>query len=174
MKRAPIVLAATAAGLAAVLAFHTEQPGSSVLSGLPANKTTSGGDKTAPSTTTTAPAGPSGSSGATTTTMPGSTPTTTTSTPSGVRTALGADVQYRYGELELKVTATGGKITSIEPVVDLAYDARSYQVNSFAEPQLNTQALQAQSANINGVSGATFTSQAYVQSLQAALDKLGI
>jgi len=83
-------------------------------------------------------------------------------------------VQYRYGELELKVTATGGKITSVQPVIDTAYDARSYQVNAYAEPQLNSQALQAQSANINGVSGATFTSQAYVQSLQAALDKLGI
>jgi len=43
-----------------------------------------------------------------------------------------------------------------------------------AEPLLQSQTLQAQNANINGVSGATFTSQAYVQSLQAALDKLGI
>jgi uncharacterized protein with FMN-binding domain len=83
-------------------------------------------------------------------------------------------VQYRYGELELKVTATGGKITSVQPVIDTAYDARSFQVNSYAEPQLLSQTLQAQSANINGVSGATYTSQAYVQSLQAALDKLGI
>jgi uncharacterized protein with FMN-binding domain len=82
-------------------------------------------------------------------------------------------VQYRYGELELEVTVTGSRITNIQPVVDTAYDARSYQVNSYAEPQLNSQALAAQSANINGVSGATFTSQAYVQSLQAALDKLG-
>ena len=83
-------------------------------------------------------------------------------------------MQYRYGELELKVTVTGGKITDVQPVVDNAYDARSSQVNSYAEPQLVSQTLQAQSANINGVSGATYTSQAYVQSLQAALDKLGV
>ena len=72
------------------------------------------------------------------------------------------------------MTVTGGKITSVTPVIDTAYDARSSQINSYAEPQLDSQTLQAQSANINGVSGATYTSQAYVQSLQAALDKLGV
>lgn len=173
MRRAPIVVAATAAGLAGVLGFHTQQQ--SLLSGLSTGgttTTTSGGG----TTSTTAPAG---SGGSTSTTAPGSTSTstpasTTTTTPTGTQTAIGADVQYRYGELELKVTATGGKITSVQPVIDTAYDARSFQVNSYAEPQLLSQTLQAQSANINGVSGATYTSQAYVQSLQAALDKLGI
>jgi uncharacterized protein with FMN-binding domain len=173
MRRAPIVVAATAAGLAGVLGFHTQQQ--SLLSGLSSGgttPTTSGGG----TTSTTAPPG---SGGSTSTTAPGSTSTstpasTTTTTPTGTQTAIGADVQYRYGELELKVTATGGKITSVQPVIDTAYDARSFQVNSYAEPQLLSQTLQAQSANINGVSGATYTSQAYVQSLQAALDKLGI
>jgi len=87
---------------------------------------------------------------------------------------LGAEVQYAYGELELKVTVTGGKITDVQPAVDNAFDPRSAQINSYAEPQLQSQTLAAQSANIDGVSGATFTSQAYVQSLQAALDKLGL
>jgi uncharacterized protein with FMN-binding domain len=83
-------------------------------------------------------------------------------------------VQYRYGELELEVTVTGGRITNVRPAIDAAFDPRSSQVNSYAEPLLESQTLQAQGANINGVSGATFTSQAYVQSLQAALDKLGV
>ena len=105
----------------------------------------------------------------------GSTSTTTSTTPAGgTRTALGADVQYRYGELELQVTVTGGRITNVQPVIDTAFDPRSSQINAYAEPLLQSQTLQAQSANINGVSGASFTSQAYVQSLQAALDKLGI
>ena len=171
MRRAPIVLAATAAGLAGVLGFHTEQQGSGLLSGLAGTGTP---PTTAPktgSTTTTSP-----STGATGTTPPlaSASTSTTTTTPSGTRSAVGADVQYRYGELELKVTVTGGRITAVTPVIDTAFDARSYQINSMAEPQLDSQAVQAQSANINGVSGATFTSQAYVQSLQAALDKLGI
>ena len=83
-------------------------------------------------------------------------------------------MQYRYGELELQVTVTGGRITNVQPVIDTAFDPRSSQINAYAEPLLQSQTLQAQSANINGVSGASFTSQAYVQSLQAALDKLGI
>jgi len=72
------------------------------------------------------------------------------------------------------VTVTGSRITNVEPVVDTAYDPRSSQINSYAEPLLVSETIEAQSAAINGVSGATFTSQAYVQSLQAALDKLGI
>jgi uncharacterized protein with FMN-binding domain len=169
----PIVLAATAAGLATVLGFHTQKLSTNVLSGVASGS--------GPGTT---PTGSSGSgNGTSTTTTAGSTSTpgsvsTSTSTPTttstGTRTALGADVQYRYGELELEVTVAGGRITNVQPAVDTAFDPRSSQVNSYAEPLLQSQTLQAQSANINGVSGATFTSQAYVQSLQAALDKLGI
>ena len=157
MKRTPIVVAATAAGLAAVLGFHTENIGTNVVSGL------SGAPGAGKAPTGSSKGGDSGSS-----------TTTTTTTPTGTRTALGADVQYRYGELELQVTVTGSRITNVQPVIDTAFEPRSSQVNSYAEPLLESQTLQAQSANINGVSGATFTSQAYVQSLQAALDKLGI
>ncbi len=159
MRRAPIVLAATAAGLAAVLGFHTQKLRTSVVSGLGTTATTSppGGTGTT-----------SGTSGGTPTTS-----TPSTSSPAGAHSALGADIQYQYGDLELKVTVTGSKITNVGLVVNDAFDPRSEQINAFAEPQLVSQTLQAQGANINGVSGATFTSQAYVQSLQAALDKLG-
>ena len=170
MKRTPIVLAATAAGLATVLGFHTQKMNSNVLSGLSG---ASGAGTTPTSSPSGAGSGTSTTPAAGSSTTPGSTSTSTT-TAAGTRTALGADVQYRYGELELQVTATGGRITNVQPAIDTAFDPRSSQVNSYAEPLLQSQTLQAQSANINGVSGATFTSQAYVQSLQAALDKLGI
>jgi uncharacterized protein with FMN-binding domain len=164
----PIVVAGTAAGLAAVLGFHTETMGTSLVSGASGTAKTPAGASTggvgSPTTTTTSPVAPGAASGST---------STTTTTPSGTRTALGADVQYRYGELELDVTVTGSRITNVQPVVDTAFDPHSIQVNSYAEPLLESETLQAQSANISGVSGATFTSQAYVQSLQAALDKLG-
>ena len=170
MKRMPIVLAATAAGLATVLGFHTQKMSSNVLSGLSG---ASGAGTTPTSSPSGAGSGTSTTTAAGSSTTPGSTSTSTT-TAAGTRTALGADVPYRYGELELQVTATGGRITNVQPAIDTAFDPRSSQVNSYAEPLLQSQTLQAQSANINGVSGATFTSQAYVQSLQAALDKLGI
>ncbi len=143
---------------------------SNVLSGLSG---ASGAGTTPTSSPSGAGSGTSTTTAAGSSTTPGSTSTSTT-TAAGTRTALGADVQYRYGELELQVTATGGRITNVQPAIDTAFDPRSSQVNSYAEPLLQSQTLQAQNANINGVSGATFTSQAYVQSLQAALDKLGI
>lgn len=169
MRRAPIVLAATAAGLAAVLGFHTEQPSTDLASPKATTPTGSSATGASSSTSTSTSTSAKTSAGSSS-----STSTSTTQTTSGTRTALGADVQYRYGELELEVTVTGGRITSVTPVVDNADDARSAQINSYAEPQLDSQTIAAQSSNINGVSGATYTSQAYVQSLQAALDKLGI
>src|ERR1035441_6267003 len=100
MKRTPIVLAATAAGLATGLGFHTQKMSSNVLSGL-------SGASGAGTTPTSSPSG--AGSGTSTTTAAGSSSTpgptstsTSTTTAAGTRTALGADVQYRYGELELQ------------------------------------------------------------------------
>jgi uncharacterized protein with FMN-binding domain len=72
------------------------------------------------------------------------------------------------------VTASGSKITNVAVPRDDAVDGRSYQINSEAVPILQSETMSAQSAQIDGVSGATYTSQAYVQSLQSALDQLGI
>ena len=153
MKRMPIVLAATAAGLATVLGFHTQQMSGSVLSGL--------GKSGTGSTPTDLDLG--GKPARTSTTRPGRPRRGSTlqlhpdhdidDPGGGTRTALGADVQYRYGELELQVTVTGGRITNVQPAIDTAFDPRSSQINAYAEPLLQSQTLQAQSANINGVSG---------------------
>lgn len=133
------MVAGTAAGLAAVLGFHT-----SAVSGL----------------STVSAAAPSAAG-----------PTTTTTT--GTRRANGQYVQYRYGALQLQVTVSGGRITKVSTVTDQATDPRSAEINSQAIPMLRDQVLQAQSANFDGISGATYTSMAYAQSLQAALDQLG-
>jgi uncharacterized protein with FMN-binding domain len=166
MRRAPIVVAATGAGLAALLSFHTTS-----LSG-PTGPLVSA---TGPGTTGSGTAGPPNTAPTTapttaSTTAPTTAPTTTTQ---ATRRANGDDVEYRYGQLELQVTVKAGRISDIEPAVDEATDPRSAQINDQAIPYLRDQALQAQSAHIDGVSGATYTSDAYVQSLQAALDKLG-
>lgn len=61
----------------------------------------------------------------------------------------------------------------MQPVVDEATDPRSAQINSEAIPMLSDQVLEAQSANIDGVSGASYTRAAFEASLQSALRKLG-
>jgi uncharacterized protein with FMN-binding domain len=76
------------------------------------------------------------------------------------------------GDLQVRVRATGAKITSVGFARLNLNGPESQQISSSVIPQLEQQTLAAQSANINGVSGATYTSQAYETSLQAALDKL--
>jgi uncharacterized protein with FMN-binding domain len=76
-----------------------------------------------------------------------------------------------FSIISVRVTLTGGELTKVE-TVDLSGDnARTEAINNRAEPILREEALKAGSAHIDVVSGATYTSQSYRQSLQAALDR---
>ena len=172
MRRAPIVLAGTAAGLAGVLAYHTTGSKNLVLTsaGVPAasahtaaGKGTKGSKAAGHHTATTSTTHHSSSSGAALPAPPG---------PAGTRTAVGQAVSYPYGDLQVKVTKHGSRITQVALVHLSVPDAQSGQIDQVAVPQLQSQALSAQNANISGISGASFTSTAYRQSLQSALDKL--
>jgi uncharacterized protein with FMN-binding domain len=102
------------------------------------------------------------------------TTTTTTSPPaSGARSATGIAVDTQYGAAQVRVTVKGGKITDIEALQLQSNDPRSLQISSSAAPILKQEALAKQSADVDAVSGASFTSASYKQSLQSALDKLG-
>jgi uncharacterized protein with FMN-binding domain len=150
MKRAPIVLAATAAGLGATLGFSAHSP-------TPA----------ATAVTTTSQPSSSSSSAA-------STPAkTSTSSSSATKTATGDAISTRYGPVQLKVTVSGGKITKVEAVQLPSSDPKSSEISSYAAPQLTQSALTKQSASVDAVSGATYTSDGYKTALQSALDKAG-
>jgi uncharacterized protein with FMN-binding domain len=151
MRRSPIVLAATVAGTAGVLAFHPHASAAPVATATTATPATTATTATAPTTATT------GSS--------------TSSAVSG--TATGTAIDTQYGPVQVRVTVKDGKITDIQGLVVTGNDPRSTQISSSAEPTLKQEALSAQSADIDAVSGATFTSAGYAQSLQSALDKLG-
>ena len=186
MKRTPLVLASTVAGLTGVAVFHST-PQKVVLSALNA---------TAATTPTTASAAPTPSAGATpttsaTTVTPTTTPTaaatptmsataaavpSTTSTvvaASASRSATGPVVNYYYGQLSVKVTASGTKITGIT-IATLSDGGNPYSayVDHASLPMLQREAMSAQSANIQGVSGASYTSAGFAQSLQGALSAL--
>jgi len=180
MRRAPIVITATAAGLVGVLSFHSKAAPLGV-AGL-------SGAAIAPRSTTSTAAGPppnqgSGSgSGSTSTsasppTTPASTapPSTSTTAASATRTATGPGVNYNYGVISVSVTVNGKKITKVAIAsLDDGGSFRSQSIDQQSIPLLEQQALQAQSANIQGVSGATYTSAGFAQSLQSALGKLGL
>src|SRR4051812_48207652 len=141
MRRAPIVLTGTAAGLAAVLSFKPHQPSLSVA------------------------ASPSATPAITATSTP---------TPTSTRTATGDVEPTQYGNAQVRVTVSGGRITKIEALQLQGNDPKSVAISSSAEPLLRASALSRQSADIDMVSRATYTSESYKASLQSALGKLGL
>lgn len=97
-------------------------------------------------------------------------PGTTTSAPPARRTATGAVVQTPYGNVQVKVSLLGKKITKVTAIHLTDSSSTSVEISASAAPILRQEALKAQSANIDLVSGATYTSEGYKTSLQAALD----
>ncbi|MFJ9586743.1 FMN-binding protein [Streptomyces acidicola] len=91
----------------------------------------------------------------------------------GTRTAIGDAAQTRYGPVQVRVTVKDGRLTDVTAVTYPQSSPRDQRINGYAIPRLGSEALSAQSADIDAVSGATYTSEGYHQSLQSALDSLG-
>ncbi|CAL9273016.1 FMN-binding protein [Streptomyces rochei] len=90
----------------------------------------------------------------------------------GAGTFTGDAVDTQYGPVQVRLTVSGGRITGAE-AVQAPEGGRSTQVTADAVPKLNQAAVTAGGADIDAVSGATYTSAGYKQSLQSALDKAG-
>jgi uncharacterized protein with FMN-binding domain len=157
MRRSPIVLGATVAGTAGVLAFHPHAPAVQT-----ATATTRSATSSAP-----APAAGSGSAGG----ASSGSGSAKSSTVSG--TATGAAVATQYGNAQVRVTVSNGKIVKVQALQLQGNDPHSVEISSSAEPVLQEEVLNEQTADVDAVGGATFTSASYAQSLQSALDKLG-
>ncbi len=153
MRRSPIVVVATLAGVAGVLSYPTKKPQTIVSS--PA---ASG------SSTTTVPAGTGATKGA------GA--STTTAPAGGTHSATGKAVQFGYGQLAVKVTVSGKKITDVSVASLSTIDSYSQQIAQQVLPMLRHEVLSAQTARIQLISGASYTTEAYAQSVQAALTSL--
>jgi uncharacterized protein with FMN-binding domain len=93
------------------------------------------------------------------------------SSSSAAKTYDGDAVGTQYGDVQVQITVAGGKITAAQVLQVPWNDHRDQEINSYAVPVLNSEVVQAQSANIDMVSGATFTSDGYIQSLQSAIDQ---
>jgi len=140
--------------------------GWSNLSALPPATANEPNSATRPSATSAVP------SPTTTTGTPGSsTPTATTISGSlykdGSYTGSQADAQWGY--IQVKAIIKNGKITDVQFLQYPNERNRSIEINTYADPQLTSEAIQAQSANVDVVSGATDSSQAFIQSLSDAL-----
>jgi uncharacterized protein with FMN-binding domain len=130
----------------------------------PAQQTTTSGSGTSGGSATTGGSGSTGGSG-------------TTGTGSGSSRSgsfTGDTIQTRYGPVQVRITVASGTITDVTALRLTNSDGRSVQISQQAAPILRQEALQAQSAQIQSVSGATFTSEGYTTSLQSAIDRAGL
>lgn len=86
----------------------------------------------------------------------------------------GSTVGTPFGNVQVKVTLQGGKITDVQTLQTPNSHFRSSQISKAAAPMLRSEVLAAQSAQVDTISGATYTSMGYLQSLQSALDQVGL
>jgi FMN-binding domain len=146
VRRALAILALTAAAVVALARFHTEPPRTknplSALHGRPASRTP--------------PA-----------LQPG--PRSTPASP-GVRVATSPPMATPFSLVQVRVTLTHGRLTGVETVALTGEGPHTQALNARAEPILRREALQAHSARIDAVSGATYTSRVWIKSLREAID----
>ena len=164
MRRVILAICATAVGLVLLLSFKT-QTQSGVAGASPAAALGSpapGNDAASPSPSASASPAASGSA------------KSGTAGSAAAKTVTGAAWPTIYGPVQVKITVADGKITAATAVEYPLDTPRDQQINSYAIPQLNAETVAAGNAQIDTVSGATYTSQGYVGSLQSALDKAGL
>ncbi|CAN5483241.1 hypothetical protein BH10ACT4_BH10ACT4_07900 [soil metagenome] len=86
----------------------------------------------------------------------------------------GSSVDTRFGSVQVQVVVAGGKITDVKALHLTDDGGRSVQISNYAAPILRSEVIKSQSAKVSTVGGATYTSDAYLTSLQSALDQAGI
>ena len=151
MRRVILAIVATAAGLALLLSFKSHSPSGGLASSI------------------TAPTDPASAAGG------GATSKSTSSAAGSVSQVVDGDlVQTIYGPIQVDITVKSGKITAVNVPISPDRTVNDIQIDQFALPELVKETISADSANIDAVSGASYTSQGYIKSLQSAIDKAGV
>jgi uncharacterized protein with FMN-binding domain len=167
MRRALLTLGGTAAGLAALLSFKTHSLAAADPAPSPPGVSTGTSQPMASGTG-------AGSASAAASMQAGSAATSASvSSPASARTVTGTVAGTPYGPMQVQLTLAGTKITKVTVLQRTDDGTESNQIDASAIPQLTSETLTAQSAHIDAVSGATYTSSGYIKSLQSALDKAG-
>jgi uncharacterized protein with FMN-binding domain len=168
MRRITLWLFSTVAAVVLLFSYRTSTGGgapSAVAAVAPAT-TPSAGDSDTP-----AGSGPSSNSGS-----PSVNPSAGSSgkAATATKTYAGSTAGTRWGDVQVTITVSAGRISAVQVPVYPNGNGRDQEINAFALPTLVQETLQAQSADIQTVSGATVTSDGYLQSLQSALDAAGL
>ena len=158
MRRVILAVTGTIAGLVALLSFKSHVPS------IPVAATTGGSGNSSSS---------SSSSGGSTTTVPGEFPQGSLAgkLSAGETAVDGNAANTAYGPVQIQLIERNSKIVKVAVLVQPANTLHDIQIGAFAFPKLITETLAAQNGKIDAVSGASYTSAGYIQSLQSALDK---
>lgn len=175
MRRAALTLIATVIGLVLLLGYKTGPGGhgrNRPVALAPAKTRQSGAARPSTKPRSTGQAQPRGPS-----TRPskkpartGAPPHTKAPAPIRSRTIDGATVNTTYGPVQVRITETNGRLTNVTPLQLPNDNPQSQQIAAYAAPMLRSEALKAGNAHIDAISGASYDSQGYAQSLQSALD----
>jgi uncharacterized protein with FMN-binding domain len=169
MRRIVLWFMSTLTVVVLLFGYHTSTsgPGSASSAVVRPGSAGYGGSLGASGSTSSGSAPPAGTGGTSGTSAGGGTSTAAT-------TVTGDTAQTRWGPVQVAISVAGGKITAVDVPVYPNGNGLDAQINSYALPQLIQETLDAQSANIDMISGATVTSDGYLQSLQSALDQAGL
>jgi hypothetical protein len=161
MRRVILAVAGTIAGLVALLSFKSHVPSA------PVAATTGGSGGTSSSSSS------SSSGGGQTEVVPGAFPqgSIAKNLPAGETAVNGKMANTAYGPVQIQLIKRAGKIVKVAVLVQPTNTLHDVQIGEFAFPKLISETLAAQNGKIDAVSGATYTSAGYIQSLQSALDK---
>jgi uncharacterized protein with FMN-binding domain len=160
MRRVILAVTGTIAGLVALLSFKSHVPSA------PVAATTGGTGGTSSSSS-------SASGGGQTEVVPGAFPqgSIARNLPAGETAVDGKVASTSYGPVQIQLIKRAGKIVKVAVLVQPTNTLHDVQIGEFAFPKLISETLAAQNGKIDAVSGATYTSAGYIQSLQSALDK---
>ena len=171
MRKIVIAIASTVSALVLLFSYHTSTNSTAAKE---STTDTSGGTGNSGSTTpNSGSSGSSNSSGSSSSSSNSSSSSGTSNSGSSSAadgTYTGDAAATRYGNVQVQITVSGGQITAAEAIDYPNNDRHDQQINAYAIPILNSEAVAAQSANIDAVSGATVTSDGYITSLQSAID----
>ena len=180
MRKVLLALLLTGVGLGLLLSFKS-RPAGATATALGGSALSGAGESAAPS--------PSASSAAPSPSATSATPSTPQTSKSSAAksqaasgagsgaksgTFTGAAENTEYGPVQVSATISGGKLTDVSVLQVPDRGGYEQQIVQIALPELKSEALSKQSADIDVVSGATYTSQGYAESLQSALDQAGL
>jgi len=163
MRRVVLTVTGTIAGLVALLSFKSHVPSSPVAAASGSGGSTSSSSSTAPSS----------KGGGQTEVVPGAFPqgSIARNLPAGETAVDGNVANTAYGPVQIQLIKRDSKIVKVAVLKQPTNTLHDIQIGVAAFPRLISETLTAQTGKIDAVSGATYTSAGYIQSLQSALDK---